>query len=108
MRSRKMQRPAWMILVLALLSGCQGYGSDTSRTPGEFVDDVAIQAAVKSALVQAEGVKGAGINVEVRRSVVTLFGRVASEEERRLALQTVRDVGGVASVVDRLTLVQPD
>ncbi len=97
-----------LVLALALISGCQGYRSDSTRTPGEFADDVAIQTAVKSALVRAEGVGGRGINVEVKRSVVTLFGRVRSETERTLALETARDVGGVASVVDRLTLVKPD
>ena len=100
----------WTILVFALgtLAGCQGYRTEGTRTPGEFADDVAIQAAVKTALVRAEGVKGAPINVEVRQSVVTLFGRVSSEEERRLALTTARDVGGVRSVVDRLTLVKAE
>ncbi len=101
---------SWTILILALgaLAGCQGYRSEGTRTPGEFADDVAIQAAVKTALIRAEGVKGGGINVEVRRSVVTLFGRIGSEQERTLALTTARGVGGVASVVDRLTLVKAE
>ena len=101
---------AWTIvaLVFGTLAGCQGYRTEGARTPGEFADDVAIQAAVKTALVRAEGVKGAGINVEVRQSVVTLFGRVGSEQERSLALTTARGVGGVASVVDRLTLVKAE
>ena len=105
-----MRNPISVLCLLLVLSvsGCQGYRSDSSRTPGEFTDDVAIQTAVKTALVRAEGVGGRGINVEVRRSVVTLYGRVGSDAERNLALQTAREVGGVASVVDRLTLVKPD
>ena len=43
--------------VLAGATGCAGYQEGSaSRTPGEVIDDVAIQSAVKTALLREPGV----------------------------------------------------
>ena len=97
---------SFAVLCLILgLTACQTYRNEGSRTPGEFADDVAISTAVKTALVRDAEVKGLAINVEVRRSVVTLYGRVPSTYARNKALKLAGEVRGVAEVVDRLTLV---
>ena len=66
---------------LLLISGCQSYKDGKSRTVGEFTDDTAIQVRVKSRLVRAPDVNGALMNIEVKKGVVTLKGRVNSPRD---------------------------
>lgn len=95
-----------MTLGLAfVLLGCQNYIDGSGRTVGQFTDDAGIQAAVKTALVADDEIKGLPINVEVNRSVVSLYGRVSSEYLRNKAVKLAAEVRGVSRVVDRLTLV---
>ena len=96
------------VLVVAasmLLIGCQSYREGQSRTVGEFTDDVAIHTAVKTRLLRDPDIKGLRVNVEVRKGVVTLYGRAASETVREHALALAKGVKGVAKVEDRLTIV---
>ena len=58
-------------------------------------------------MINDRDIKGLGINVEVNRSVVSLYGRVPSEEARQKALRISGQVRGVARVEDRLTLIEP-
>ncbi len=94
-----------LLTLLCLLTACASYKEGGSRTVGEFTDDVGIQAAVKTALVRDDEIKGLRINVEVNRSVVSLYGRVPSEYARQKAVRIAGDVRGVVEVRDRLTLV---
>ncbi|MEM7100792.1 MAG: BON domain-containing protein [Pseudomonadota bacterium] len=91
--------------MILILSGCASYQAGGSRTIGEFTDDVGIQAAVKTALIRDDELNGLAINVEVKRSVVSLYGRIPSEYARTKALGLAAKVRGVQEVVDRLTLV---
>ena len=95
-------------VAVLLLSACQSYLDGNSRTVGQFTDDARIQAAVKTALVGDDEVKGLPINVEVNRSVVSLYGRVSSDYLRNKAVSLAGDVRGVVRVEDRLTLVQAE
>ena len=88
-----------------IVTGCSNYQAGGSRTIGEFTDDVGIQGAVKTALIRDDELNGLGINVEVNRSVVTLYGRIPSEYARKKALDITADIRGVQEVIDRLTLV---
>ena len=101
---RKARLLVVVLVGLALLSGCESYKSGKSRTVGEFTDDTAIQARVKSKLVRAEDVNGLRMNVEVKKGVVMLYGRVESENMRRRALEIAGSVKGVAVVEDRLRI----
>ena len=94
-----------MLSFALILSACQGYIDGSSRTIGQFTDDAGIQAAVKAKLVGDDEVKGMPINVEVNRSVVSLYGRVSSDYLRNKAVKLAGEVRGVSRVVDRLTLV---
>ena len=49
-------------------------------------------------------VSAGDINVNTTNGRVTLTGKIASEEERRRAVELARDTRGVQSVDDRLTL----
>jgi osmotically-inducible protein OsmY len=97
---------ARLLLVAVLVSaGCQGYRDGSSRTVGEFADDVGIQSRVKLALINDEEIKGLRINTEVKRGVVTLHGRVGSHAQKQRALDLAGSVKGVERVEDRLTVV---
>ena len=48
--------------------------------------------------------KGFGIDLQVEQGVVRLEGRVSTARQQRLALDTVRRVGGVKQVVNKLTV----
>ncbi len=93
-----------ILLVIACLAGCAGYQDDSRRTIGEFTDDAGIQAGVKTALIRDPEVNGLAINVEVRRGIVSLFGRVPSDHARQKAVGVASRVRGVVRVEDRLTL----
>jgi len=96
-----------VVAFIVLGAGCQAYIDGQSRTVGEFTDDARIQAAVKTALVSDEAIKGWPMNVEVNRGVVGLYGRVASEALREKAIRLVREVRGVVEVQDKLR-VEPE
>ena len=80
-------------------------GSD-GRTIGELTDDRGIHAIVKVRLIKEADILARRINVDVHKGVVTLYGRVRSESERRRAKDVVVGVKGVSKVEDRL-LVRP-
>ena len=96
------------VLGTALLSGCQSYRDGQSRTVGEFTDDTAIQTLVKSKLIRSREVNGLRMNVEVKKGVVTLYGRTESQAMRAKAVEIVKSVKGVVSVEDRLRVKAED
>lgn len=59
--------------------------SGEKRGFGTWVDDATTTAAVKSRLIANGNTKGLQIDVDTRNDVVTLSGRVASDEVRQLA-----------------------
>ncbi len=103
---RTMNVKLWLFPVaLMLLAGCASYREGESRTVGEFTDDVAISAAVKTRLLRDPEIKGFRVNVEVNKGVVTLYGRATSEALRAHTLSLAKGVKGVVKVEDRLTIV---
>jgi hyperosmotically inducible periplasmic protein len=93
-------------LALTVLSGCAGYDRDSERrTLGQTTDDLAIQVIVKTRLFDEPDISGFAITTNVRRGVVTLYGRVTSVELRDRALEIAAGVRGVNRVVDRLVVV---
>lgn len=69
---------------------------------GNFMDDSAITAKVKAALVDEESVKSTDISVKTEEKVVTLSGNVESQDEAKKAVSIAKDVEGVSSVDDKL------
>jgi len=105
----KLVKLVCMVVLLGIFvgsqSGCQSYRDGKTRTVGEFYDDVAVQGKVKTRLMNDPDIKSLRINTEVRRGVVTLYGRVASEELRQRAIRLSAGVRGVDKVNDRLVVV---
>ena len=92
------------LLVVMAVGGCAGYRDGGSRTVGEFTDDVGIQAMVKTALIRNPDTNGLRINVEVKRGIVSLYGRVPSEQARATAVEVTSGIAGVVAVEDYLRL----
>jgi len=100
-------RVVGLLLGLVLAASCQSYHDGQSRTVGELTDDSTIHLKVKSRLIADKEVKGLRLNVEVERGVVSLHGRVASQDMRLRALEIAGSVKGVASVEDHLSVDSP-
>ena len=66
---------------------------------GNFMDDSAITAKVKAALVDHDNIKSTDISVKTDQKVVTLSGFVESQAQ---AEEAVKVVEGVTSVSDKL------
>ena len=74
-----------------------------SRQTGEAVNDAATVGAVRAALALQKDFELFGdIEVSSRDGVVTLSGRVATDEQRRLAELISRGVEGVSEVINDL------
>ncbi|WP_029591289.1 molecular chaperone OsmY [Franconibacter pulveris] len=69
---------------------------------GNFMDDSAITAKVKAALVDDENIKSTDISVKTEKSVVTLSGFVESQAQAEQAVKIAKGVEGVQSVSDKL------
>ncbi len=69
---------------------------------GNFMDDSAITAKVKAAMVDHKDIKSTDISVKTEKKVVTLSGFVESQAQAERAVTVVKGVQGVASVSDKL------
>lgn len=67
-----------------------------------FMDDSAVTAKAKAALVDDEAIKSTDISVETQQGVVTLSGFVSSQDQAEKAVALVKKVEGVKSVNDKL------
>lgn len=85
-------------LVLALALGA----CSTTQPAGTQVDDAWITTKVESKLAADPQVSALNVNVNTNEGVVTLTGRVKSEENRREAVKLARDTEGVKEVRDLL------
>lgn len=93
---------AGVLGVSTLAVGCTS--TRTQQSAGEYTQDAAITAKVKTALMAADGVSAASVNVETFRNVVQLSGFVDSTAEARRAVDIARGVDGVESVKNDLRL----
>jgi len=78
--------------------------SGNQRDFGTWVDDATTTAAVKSKLIGNPNTKGLKIDVDTKNDVVTLTGRVKSDEERSLAEEIARNTGDVEDVRNNLVV----
>lgn len=86
----------WITVMLLVLAGCAG--TRTKDSTGEYVDDTAITAKVKAALLADKEVSGLRINVETMKGVVHLSGVVSTQHEANKAVELARGIAGVKSV----------
>ena len=84
---------------LALAACASQKDPETKRTTGEFTNDAALTAKVKSAIATDVGARtAAAINIETYRGVVQLTGFVNSREQATKAEDAAKKVDGVRSV----------
>ena len=94
-----MKRVTIMTAMLALLMT----GSVLAdKTAGNYVDDSAIQAKVKSALMGDDFFGGAGVNIEMHKGIVQLGGWVDSADYAAKAEALAAGVEGVTKVDNQL------
>jgi hyperosmotically inducible protein len=91
---------------LAGLGACASSPEDPSRRgAGEFTDDAALTAKVKTAIATDAGAKtAAAVNVDTYRGVVQLTGFVDSEDQATRAVSAAKKVQGVRSVKNDIRL----
>lgn len=73
-------------------------GSSAKEGTGEFVDNAAITAKVKAALLKESTLKSSEISVETFKGVVQLTGFVGYQAEANTAVELAGKVEGVKSV----------
>lgn len=75
-----------------------------TESVGEYIDDSAITASVKSAFVADPTLKATEINVETYKGIVQLSGFVAQQGDIANASTVARNVKGVKSVKNDIRL----
>jgi len=97
-----MQSWNWLLTAaltaVVLAGGVACAPTETRQSTGEVIDDTALTARVKTALINEPGVKSTAINVEAFRGTVSLSGFVDSEEMAQRAISAAQKVSGVRSV----------
>ena len=88
--------------VALLLGACAS--TPSSKSTGEYIDDAAISAKVKSALIASSDTKARDIDVNVYKGVVQLSGFVDSANESVEAQRIASNVAGVEKVENRLSI----
>ena len=71
---------------------------------GEKIDDASITALVKMTLLYHRSTSALNTKVETKDGVVTLSGKAKNTSEKELAAKFVRDVHGVKSVKNQMTI----
>lgn len=89
-----------------LVSGCNVIRGD--QEAGEYVDDAALTARVKAALLDDETVAGTRFDVNVYQGRVTLSGVTDKPEEARRAEEIARQVPGVQGVESNIKVAQAE
>jgi osmotically-inducible protein OsmY len=87
------------------VAGCAGHDESTHRSAGEFTDDAAITAKVKSAIATDVGARtAAAVNVDTYRGTVQLTGFVDDKDTAQRAEAAAKKVSGVRSVKNSIRL----
>jgi len=95
------------LAIAALASaGCGVFRAQES--PSAYVDDSAVTARVKTALIKSPGVKASEIDVHTYRGVVALDGVVDNEQMLDRAKKIARDTPGVSSVHSTLQVARSE
>ena len=76
--------------------------SNAANKTAEVMDDTALTAKVKAAVLAEPGLRSLQIGVETHDSIVTLSGSVDSTPLKERARQVAQGVAGVRDVVDNL------
>jgi hyperosmotically inducible protein len=80
-------------------------GGDRTAQAGKAIDDAALTAKVKSALIAEPNLKSLTINVETMAGVVTLKGTADSQNNKQKAEQVASAIDGVRNVKNELVVI---
>jgi osmotically-inducible protein OsmY len=97
---------AVLAATLCTVCGCSIFRNQQS--PGGYVDDSAITARVRTALVKDPRVKASEIGVHTYEGKVTLNGVVDDADMARLAERHARETQGVRSVESVLQIAEAE
>jgi hyperosmotically inducible protein len=75
-----------------------------SQTTGEKIDDASITAQVKMALLLHRSTSAIKTTVATKRGAVTVGGKAANAAEKDLVTKLIKDINGVKSVKNRMTI----
>lgn len=75
------------------------------RTMGERLDDAAIVTKIKAKLTGAGSVNSLNVDVDSKEGVVTLSGKVESDEARDAAERIAKDTEGVVRVHNKIEVI---
>lgn len=87
---------------VGLFSGCAG--TPTKESTGESIDDTAITAKVKTALINDSRVKSSDISVTTFKGDVQLSGFVDNGDQKSAAKEDAKSVEGVKDVTNNITV----
>lgn len=90
--------------ILTLTSGCAATG--TRQSTGQYIDDAAVTAKVKTALIRDEIVKAMQVEVETYEGTVQLSGFVDSLAQKERAEQVASTIAGVTAVRNNIVVKQ--
>ncbi|MDN7424920.1 BON domain-containing protein [Burkholderia sp. AU45388] len=90
----------------ALAAGDDGASSSTSShsSTRTKIRDATITTKAKAELTGTSGLSSGDIHVKTRHGTVTLTGSVPDEQQRTQAVGVVKQIDGVQSVRDQLTI----
>ncbi|WP_342618358.1 BON domain-containing protein [Rhodoferax sp. GW822-FHT02A01] len=97
-------------LLVTSLSACGNKTAETASAPaasttvGNDIDDTVVTARVKSALMANPKINSYDFKVETRKGEVMLSGFVDNQAQLDLATSTTRDVEGVKTIQNNVTL----
>ena len=97
-RQHQWTRIVSLVLLVAMTIAC-------GKTIGETVDDATITTRVKTALINAPDVGALSIDVDTFKGVVTLSGRVKTQDEVSRALTVAQGINGVREVKSALQVI---
>lgn len=78
----------------------------TKSTVGKKLDDTAITAQVKAALLLHHSTSALRTEVTTTNGVVVITGTAKNSAEKELASKVVEDIDGVNGVVNKITIKQ--
>jgi hyperosmotically inducible protein len=89
-------------------AGCASQQGEANRSAGQFTDDAAVTAKVKSAIASDVGARAAAaIDVDTYKGVVQLSGFVDSKDVADRASKAASKVSGVKSLKNDLRVKSP-
>jgi osmotically-inducible protein OsmY len=102
MKNLKFAATLLAAMMLTQVVGCANTAKQESV--GEYIDDTAVTAGVKAAILNEPTLKVSEINVETFKGVVQLSGFVSSADSVATASSVARSVKGVKSVKNDIRL----